>query len=279
MRSEQSDSEEIMLLRKNSYFCLLKTENMLEICAIASGSNGNCYYIGNDKDAVLVDAGISGKQILNRMSDLGLNPQKIKAVFITHEHGDHMRGARGVNKKLQVPIYLTAKTYNGAYKNTRPDAPRYFLPEQEIELGDFTISPVLKNHDAAEPCSFRIQYKNKSVGVFTDIGEACNNVKSHVEKCDALFLESNYDEKMLWEGRYPQFLKERVASKVGHLSNDQAYELLDKHTNDNLQCVFLSHISKDNNTLEKAAETMKPLSERFEVKIASRFEASEIYRL
>ena len=252
---------------------------MLEICAIASGSNGNCYYIGNNTDAILVDAGISGKQILNRMAELGLDPLKIKAVFITHEHGDHMRGARGVNKKLQVPIYLTAGTYNGAYKNMRPDYPKYFSPEESIKVGDFTIYPVLKNHDATEPCSFRIAYKDKNIGVFTDIGEACNNVKRNLELCDGLFLESNYDEKMLWEGRYPQFLKARVASALGHLSNHQTFELLDKHTNGKLQCVFLSHISKDNNTHEIALKTMEPLSERFEVKIASRFEASEVFKV
>lgn len=252
---------------------------MLEICAIASGSNGNCYYIGNNEDAILVDAGISGKQIIDRMVEMGLDPLKIKAVFITHEHGDHMRGARGVNKKLEVPIYLTAKTFNGAYKNMRPNSPKFFTPNEKIEIGDFTIFPVLKNHDAVEPCSFRIQYKNKNVGVFTDIGTACENVISHIKKCDGLFLESNYDDKMLWEGRYPQFLKARVASEAGHLSNDQAFALLDEHSSKNLQCVFLSHISKDNNTHEKAMEKMKPLSERFEVKLTSRFEATEIYKL
>ncbi len=252
---------------------------MLEICAIASGSNGNCYYIGNNEDAILVDAGISGKQIVNRMAEMGLDPLKIKAVFITHEHGDHMRGARGINKKLQVPIYLTAKTYNGAYKNMRPNDPKFFNPNEKIEIGSFSIYSVLKNHDAAEPCSFRVKYKNKNVGVFTDIGAACENVINHVKKCDGLFLEANYDEKMLWEGRYPQFLKVRVASEVGHLSNDQAFDLLDEHANENLQCVFLSHISKDNNTPEKAVERMQSLTEKFEVKLTSRFEAGEVYKI
>jgi len=252
---------------------------MLEICAIASGSNGNCYYIGNDKDAILIDAGISCKQIVLRMKERGLNPVKIKAVFVTHEHSDHMRGVRGVSKKLQVPIYLTAKTHNGAYKNLRPDYPKFFAPGEEIEIGDFTIFSFLKNHDASEPCSFRIEYKGKNIGVFTDIGEACHNVKSHLKKCDGLFLESNYDEKMLWEGRYPHFLKERVASNVGHLSNDQTFKLLDKHTDGNLKCVFLSHISKDNNSLEKALERMETLTSRFEVKVATRFEASEVYSI
>ncbi len=252
---------------------------MLEICAIASGSNGNCYYIGNNSDAILIDAGISGKQIINRMSEIGLDPSKVKAVFISHEHGDHMRGARGVSKKLQVPIYLTAKTFNGAYKNMRPDYPKYFSPSEKIAVGHFTIYPVLKNHDAAEPCSFRVEYKNKNVGVFTDIGNACENVKYHLQKCDGLFLESNYDEHMLWNGAYPFFLKQRVASEVGHLSNDQAFELLDGHANEKLQCVFLSHISKDNNTPQKAAERMEPLNEKFEVKIASRYEASEVFQI
>lgn len=252
---------------------------MLEICAIASGSNGNCYYIGNEMNAVLVDAGISTKQILLRLQERGLNPTKLKALFITHEHSDHMRGARVLGKRLQIPVYLTAKTYNNAYKNLRPDYPRFFTPEEIITIGDFTIHPVLKNHDAAEPCSFRIQYMDKNIGVFTDIGEACENVKSHLGICDGLFLESNYDEKMLWEGRYPYFLKKRVTSEVGHLSNDQAFELLDKHAGNNLQCVFLSHLSRDNNSPETAIKRMESITSRFEIKITSRYEAAEVYRL
>jgi len=252
---------------------------MLEICAIASGSNGNCYYIGNKTDAVLIDAGISTKQILLRMEDRGLNPAKLKALFITHEHGDHLRGARVLGKRLRIPVYLTAKTHNSAYKNMRPDYPRFFSPEEQIPVEDFMVYPVLKNHDAAEPCSFRIQYKSKNVGVFTDIGEPCHNVKSHLEQCDALFLESNYDEQMLWNGRYPFFLKRRVASDVGHMSNEQTFDLLENFGGKNLQCVFLSHLSRDNNTPEKALETMGPLTTRFEVKIASRYEASEVYQL
>lgn len=252
---------------------------MLEICAIASGSNGNCYYIGNENEAVLIDAGISTKQVLIRMHECGLDPAKIKGLFITHEHSDHMRGARVLGKKLQIPVFLTSKTHNKAYKNMRPDYARFFSPEENVTIDGIKVFPVLKNHDAAEPCSFRVQMGGKSIGVFTDIGEACDNVKKHIGECHALFLESNYDEKMLWEGRYPYFLKKRVASELGHLSNDQTFELLDKYSNGNLQCVFLSHISRDNNTSEKALKTMEPLTKRFEIKIASRYEASEVYKL
>lgn len=252
---------------------------MIEICSIASGSNGNCYYIGNQNDAVLVDAGISTKQILLRMAERNLDPRKIKALFITHEHSDHMRGARVLAKRLQIPVYITAKTYNNSYKNLRPYYPTFFKPEDVIEVGEFRVHPVLKNHDAAEPCSFRVQYGERNIGIFTDIGEACENVRTHFKKCDGLFLESNYDEKMLWDGHYPWYLKKRVASEVGHLSNDQAFQLLNEHSSENLQCVFLSHLSRDNNSPEKAFETMQSLSKKFEIRLASRYEASEIFQL
>lgn len=252
---------------------------MLEICAIASGSNGNCYYIGNQEDAILVDAGISCKQILARMKEKKLNPEKVKAVFITHEHSDHLRGARVVAKKLHIPIFMTFKTYNGAYKNIRPDYPKFFEPESEIEVGEFKVFSFLKKHDASEPCSFRIEYKEKNIGVFTDIGEPCENVTSHLQKCDALFLETNYDEKLLWEGSYPYFLKKRIASENGHLSNKQAFELLENFAGENLKCVFLSHLSKENNTPEKAFEEIKPLESKFDIRHTSRYKAGEIFQV
>ncbi len=252
---------------------------MLEICAIASGSNGNCYYIGNEKDAVLIDAGLSTKQIMLRMRERNLNPLKIKAVFITHEHSDHLKGARVFAKKMHVPVYMTSKTYYGAYRNQRPDYPKFFNPGDVIGVGEFSIHSFLKNHDASEPCSFRVQYKNKNIGVFTDIGEPCENVTSHLQKCDGLFLETNYDEKMLWEGSYPYFLKQRVSSGVGHLSNMQALELLQNHANENLKCVFLSHISKENNSPEIAHQSMRSLISKFDVKVTSRYEAGEVYQI
>ncbi|MFW6246399.1 MAG: MBL fold metallo-hydrolase [Tangfeifania sp.] len=250
---------------------------MLEICAIASGSNGNCYYIGNEKDAVLIDTGISCKQILKRMAEKKLNPLKIKAVFISHEHSDHMRGARVLAKRLNIPVWLTAKTYYAAFKNMQPDYPQFFTPGSELQIGEFTIHPFLKNHDAAEPCSFRVEYSGKNIGVFTDIGEACNNVTSQLAQCDALFLESNYDEQMLTNGPYPFFLKKRVSSSYGHLSNNQALELLEMHGGTNLKCVFLSHLSAENNTPELALASFKTLESKLDVRLTSRYEAGEVF--
>ena len=250
---------------------------MLEICAIASGSNGNCYYIGNEKDAVLIDAGVSCKQILLRMESKGLNPQKLKAVFISHEHSDHMRGARVLAKRLNIPVWLTAKTFYATFKNMQPAYPQFFAPSSELQIGEFTIHPFLKNHDAVEPCSFRVEYAGKNIGVFTDIGEACNNVTSHLAQCDALFLETNYEEQMLTDGPYPFFLKKRISSPVGHLSNIQALELLETHGGENLKCVFLSHLSAENNTPDLAFNSFKKLESKIEVRLTSRYEAGEVF--
>jgi phosphoribosyl 1,2-cyclic phosphodiesterase len=250
---------------------------MIEICAIASGSNGNCYYVGNGEDAVLVDVGVSRRQVLERMSKQGLNALKIKAIFISHEHGDHYRGVRVLSKKLGVPVYMTAKTWDRSWHPDRPEHVKVFNPGDVVSIGSFKIHTFIKNHDAAEPCSFRIEHNNINVGVFTDIGSVCENVSCHIGQCQALFLESNYDEDMLWTGPYPDHLKRRVAGDKGHLSNMQAYDLLDKFHHPDLKVVFLSHLSQENNRPDVAAAAFKALENRFDVKLTNRFAAGDVF--
>ncbi len=252
---------------------------MVEICALASGSNGNCYYIGNNEEAVLIDAGLSFKQILRRIEAKELDPKKIRALFISHEHGDHVRGARVTGKKLDIPVYMTKGTFNSSFRSWKPIS--YIEIENNIplEIGTFRIYPILKSHDASEPTSFRIEHDGYSIGVFTDIGSPCYNVKNHLKQCHALFLETNYDEKLLKEGPYPYHLKVRIESEFGHLSNVQAFELLSEHAHPQLQCVFLSHLSAENNRPELAANEFKPLESRFLVKLTDRYAAGELYRL
>ena len=252
---------------------------MIEICALASGSNGNCYYIGNKEDAILIDAGINCKQILIRMKDKGLDPARIRAIFITHEHNDHVCGARVLAKKLDVPVYMTKGTYKSLYFTNQPLAVRFIEPGQPVMLIPFIIHPILKNHDATEPTSFRIELQGINVGVFTDIGLPCYNVTSHLRECHAIFLETNYDEKMLWEGSYPQHLKERVASDVGHLSNIQAVSLLTDHAGPALKWVLLSHLSGENNTPQVAYEALKHLESRFNIRLTSRREPGDVIEI
>ncbi|NQU84872.1 MAG: MBL fold metallo-hydrolase [Mariniphaga sp.] len=252
---------------------------MLEICALASGSNGNCYYIGNEEDAILVDAGISTKQILQRMYTRQLDYQKIRGVFISHEHGDHVRGVKVLTKKLGIPAFFTKKTFQAAWHTNKPKSYSPFKPGESFMFNSFIIHPFKKNHDAKDPCSFRMEHNGISVGVFTDIGSLNENVKTQLTMCHALFLETNYDEDILWNGKYPYFLKKRVASDVGHLSNKQTFELLTNHAGDQLQCVFLSHLSAENNTPEVAYNELKPLSNRFNIYNTSREHASEVIKV
>jgi phosphoribosyl 1,2-cyclic phosphodiesterase len=252
---------------------------MIELCALASGSNGNCYYIGNDKDAVLVDAGISAKQILLRIHEAGLDVSKIRGIFISHEHTDHTCGIRVLCKRLGIPGWFSRGTYDAIRESERPEHFRIFKPGKPVLIESFTIHPFLKNHDAAEPCSFRVENDDWHIGVFTDIGEACDRVKSHLRKCHALFLETNYDERMLWSGPYPYILKQRVASSHGHLSNDQAFELVRDYAGPELTHVFLSHLSGENNLPDLAASRFENLSDRFRVLLTSRKTFSEVYQL
>jgi phosphoribosyl 1,2-cyclic phosphodiesterase len=252
---------------------------MIEICALASGSNGNCYYIGNKDDAILIDAGINCKQILIRMKEKGLDPARIRAIFITHEHNDHVCGARVLSKKLDIPVYMTKGTYKSLYFTNQPQAVRFIVPGQPVMLIPFIIHPILKNHDATEPTSFRIELQGINVGVFTDIGIPCNNVTSHLRECHALFLETNYDEKMLWDGSYPYHLKQRVASDVGHLSNIQAESLVSEHAGPGLKWVLLSHLSGENNTPQVAYDALKHLENRFNIRLTSRREPGEVIEI
>lgn len=252
---------------------------MIEICALASGSNGNCYYVGNQDDAILVDAGISRRQIMKRIKERQLDASKIRAVFISHEHADHFRGVRVLSKCLNIPVYITESTYKKSWPQHRPEKIRNFSPGDVVRIGEMCIHTFLKNHDAAQPCSFRIEHNGISVGVMTDIGEPCQNVIRHFSLCNAVFLESNYDEDMLWSGPYPYYLKKRVASAYGHLSNRQAFELLKQYGSDELEVVFLSHLSAENNRPDIAMEAFKELADKYSVRLTNRYAPAEIYRI
>ncbi|HVX24965.1 MAG TPA: MBL fold metallo-hydrolase [Parafilimonas sp.] len=182
----------------------------LSVASLNSGSNGNCYYIENAKEAVLVDVGISCKEIDKRMARLNLSPQKIKAVFITHEHADHIYGLSSFLKKYQVPVYITQKTFL-QLTGVPQQLVHYFNINDVIKIGALSVIAFSKLHDAVDPCSFIVTCNNTTVGVFTDIGFSCSNIIHYFRQCHAAFLEANYDAEMLNNGRYPIVLKEESA--------------------------------------------------------------------
>jgi phosphoribosyl 1,2-cyclic phosphodiesterase len=249
----------------------------LYLASINSGSNGNCYYIGNGEEAVLIDAGISCRETERRMSRLGLPIRKVKAIFITHEHTDHTRGAEVISRKFGIPVYITEATYRNSRMRIDPSLLKTFVAGNPVRIGNLSVNPFPKWHDASEPHSFTVCGNGITAGVFTDIGMACEHVVHHMSRCDAAFLESNYDEQMLEKGRYPRFLKDRIRGMEGHLSNDQALELFTTHRSPSLQLLILSHLSAENNRPQLVHELFRKNSNGTRIVVASRDEESEVF--
>src|SRR3989337_3791858 len=197
----------------------------LFITSLNSGSNGNCYYVGNENEAILVDAGLSCRETEKRMARLGLSMNLVRAIFISHEHSDHIFGLPVIAKKYQLPVYITDRTRFNCKLNIQPNLVHGFRAWDCVDIGKISIQAFPKVHDAADPHSFIVSSDSVKVGIFTDIGNACNNVVDSFMQCNAVFLESNYDERMLMNGRYPYHLKQRIRGGQGHLSNSQAFEL------------------------------------------------------
>lgn len=256
-----------------------KKRSVVQICALASGSNGNCYYVGNGNEAVIVDCGFSNKQLNERLRKVGLSINKIKAVFISHEHTDHVKGMRVISDKNNIDAYITRKTFNKAKPDYRSAKANFFDAGDIIQIGDIKVHTFAKQHDAVDPVSFRIEIEDKNIAVLTDVGEACEIVKGHLIKCDAAFLESNYEHDILYNGPYPYFLKNRVASNKGHLSNLQAVDLLKDEENRNLKTLILSHISAENNSTDAINEAFKQFSNTHTIEISSRQRPSRLIDL
>ncbi|MGE5106828.1 MAG: MBL fold metallo-hydrolase [Sphingobacteriales bacterium] len=248
----------------------------LFIASLNSGSNGNCYYIGNSNEAVLIDAGISCRETEKRMKRLGLNIKTVKAIFITHEHSDHINGLTVLSKKYQLPVYITEATHKNSGLNIEKDLIKRFNEDKAVYIGELTVTPFQKLHDAVHPHSFTISNLSVKVGVFTDIGFPCEKLVYHFQQCHAAFLEANYDEEMLHNGNYPIYLKKRITGGEGHLSNTQALELFNKYRPSFMSHLILSHLSKNNNTPEIVESLFSEYSNGVEIIIASRFKETPI---
>lgn len=249
----------------------------LFITSLNSGSNGNCYYVGNDNEAILVDAGISCREIERRMKRLGLAMNKVKAVMVSHEHWDHIRGLPVLVKKYQLPVYITGPTHQHGGLSLDTQLIRSFTAYNPIAIGDLIITAFPKFHDAMDPYSFTVSCNGIKVGVFTDIGLPCEHVVRHFSQCHAAFLESNYDEDMLQNGRYPYYLKKRISGEKGHLSNKQALELFKAHRPSFMSHLLLSHLSKENNSPEIVQELFNAHADGIKVIVASRYKETEVF--
>jgi phosphoribosyl 1,2-cyclic phosphodiesterase len=254
----------------------------MELAALASGSSGNCFYIENKGSAVLIDAGISSKQICERLSILKKNPGLIKAVFITHEHGDHTRGADVFSRQFDIPIYATKKTIQNSFLRFN-DNVEAIKNNSIINLGGMEIEAFSKPHSAVDPVSYSI-LNGKRISVITDIGFASKNVISNVSDSDFLFMEANHDEMMLEAGPYPYFLKKWIKSDEGHISNFQSAICVLEHASSRLKNIVLSHLSQINNNPKIALETFNFLIKerkdlKPEISISGRFTPTRLFSL
>ena len=262
----------------------------MRLVSIASGSRGHCIYAGTDNTHILIDAGISNKRIEQGLNDIGVKGSELDGVFITHEHSDHVKGLGVLARKHGVPIYATKETleeigqmkYLGDYPK---DLFHPIMPDALVCIGDMEVKPFSIDHDAANPVAYRIKSGQKSAAVATDMGHFDQYIIEHLQGLDALVLESNHDVRMLETGPYPYYLKRRILSDHGHLSNDNAGRLLNHILHDNMRHILLGHLSKENNYEELAYETVKLeidqgdsqyCSGDFAISVAKRDEMSQI---
>ncbi len=260
----------------------------MRLCSIASGSSGNCIYVGSDATHLLVDAGISGKRVEEGLKYLELSGRDVDGILITHEHSDHIAGLGVLARKFEIPIYATKGTIEAILKcKNAPDAALFqeIQADTKVTIKDLTVSPMKISHDAAQPVAYRIGYGSSKVGICTDLGVFNDYTVECLKGLDALLLEANHDINMLQVGPYPYYLKQRILGDRGHLSNENSGRLLNKILCDKTKAVVLGHLSKENNLPELAYEAVRMeitmgdcpyKAEDFHISVANRSEPSPV---
>jgi len=233
----------------------------LEIAVLASGSSGNAIYLNEGNITLLIDAGLSGKEIERRMKKIARNPADLDALLITHEHGDHIKGAGVLARRYNIPIYATEGTWKAAEKKLgKLKSRQKRLTKERWQLGGLTIESFPIPHDAAEPVGYTFSNEEIKVGLATDMGYITSEITEALQGLDCLLLEANHDLDLLREGSYPVRLKRRIRSEGGHLSNEETARWLPEilaSSRSNYPVVFLSHLSAENNRPELAYLTVK----------------------
>lgn len=260
-----------------------KLTEMIQFCSLASGSSGNCLYVETPDVAVLVDCGISGKKVIDTLKEIDKNSDKIKAVLVTHDHSDHISGIGVISRKLKIPVYASMPTMKSIL-NYDSKIDKYTIIDEEVfHIGDLEISVVKTSHDSPDSCGYIFQHENSKIVVMTDLGFVTNEIIKKCNGCNFAFIESNYDLKMLMYGSYPMETKRRIASEIGHLSNDDCGKLACSLANSGTRKFMLGHISSNNNMTTIAYNTVRDClifmgyqEKEFSLDIATKYEHSKI---
>lgn len=248
----------------------------LYISSLNSGSNANAYYVGTKEYGVLIDAGLSLRNTKNRLQALGLSLSHIRAIFISHEHDDHIRGLAEIANLTKAPVFASSETFRAhrCFERIPEEQRSVFVCGDKVIIGELTVECFAKKHDGIDPHSFVITDSQVRIGVITDIGHACEKVEEQFRSCNAVLLEANYDEQLLADGPYPFFLKRRISGHLGHLSNQQALQLYLKCRTASLSHLILGHLSKNNNDPMKVEQLFAPYRHVTNIFVASRYEHS-----
>ena len=229
----------------------------MRVCLLASGSRGNSALIEADGCRILVDAGLSGREIERRLQTVGLTGEDLHAILVTHEHNDHIGGVGPLARRYNLPVYLDQQTYAVLPKLGKIDDLQLFIAGDKFDCRDLTIRSFSTTHDAINPVGFVIESSEGRVGYATDLGMSTRLVSDQLRECRVLVLEANHDEQMLLEGPYPWSLKQRIRGRHGHLSNNESQRLLQDISWPGLEALFLAHLSEENNCPDLVAETFR----------------------
>ncbi|MEN2766814.1 MBL fold metallo-hydrolase [Ornithinibacillus xuwenensis] len=227
----------------------------LRFSVLASGSTGNAFYIESDKEKLLVDAGLSGKQMDKLFHEVQVSPAELSGILVTHEHSDHIKGLGIIARKYNLPIYANEKTWkamDGSIGKLSLDQKFVFKMEETKTFGDIDVESFGVSHDAAEPMFYTFRNNNKKVALVTDLGYVSERIKKTVEGADAYIFEANHDVGMLRMGRYPWSVKRRILGDSGHVSNEDCGLALTDIIDNNTKRIYLAHLSKDNNMKDLA---------------------------
>ena len=265
----------------------------MRLCSIASGSSGNCIYVGSETTHLLVDVGISGKRTEEGLNSLDVSPKDLDGILITHEHADHIAGIGVMARKYGVPIYATPGTIKAIRSSSSvgkidEDLFVEVQSDNKFTIKDIVVNPMRISHDAAQPVAYRFGYGNQKAALCTDWGVFNEYTVEALRGMDALLIEANHDVNMLQVGPYPYYLKQRILGDRGHLSNENSGKLLSRILHDNLKTIILGHLSKENNLPELAYEAVRMeitygdnpyRAEDFEIQVAKRSEVSPVIQL
>lgn len=241
----------------------------LRFTVLASGSTGNAILVANDESKVLIDAGLSGKKIEELLAEREVAAAELDAIFVTHEHSDHIKGLGALARKHQLPIYANGATWEELDRHIGeiPEDKRYVMETgKSVEIRSMCVESYAISHDAAEPVGYCFHDGEEKLGLATDLGYMSSKVKEKLKDCDVLILESNHDVEMLRMGRYPWNIKRRILSDIGHLSNEAAAEGLYEILSSRMRRVYLAHLSRDHNMLDLARMTVSGILEQYGVK-------------